>query len=60
MKKPKSFTLVNAIGSNDKSKMYQICWEPYRKEFIEPITNKEAESVLGKIIYWEYMKCLIR
>ena len=51
---PKPLTVVNAIGSNDQSKCYQLYWCAHKKQFIELRTDKLAEPLIGEIIYWEY------
>ena len=58
MNNPEPYTLIHAIGSKDKYRLYQLCWDPDYKQFIEPITNKPAVPLIGAIIYWEYAACL--
>ena len=57
MNNPKPYTLVHAIGSNNKSWIYPIYWDPEQELFVEPVMNKPAESIIGKIIYWEPIIC---
>ena len=40
--------------AEDGQEYHGMCWSRARGEFIEPISNRAAEPVIGKIVGWRY------
>lgn len=52
---PAAFRAIICLGA-DGREYPGLCYSPYRREIIEPITNKSAEPVIGPIQGWQYME----
>ncbi len=52
-RKPRPYEVVTCLTEKGEE-FHGLCWSKARGEFIEPITNRSAEPVIGKITGWRY------
>ena len=52
-RKPRAYEVVTCITETGEE-FHGLCWSKARGEFIEPISNRSAEPVIGKITGWRY------
>lgn len=52
-RKPAAFELITCLGADDVE-YAGLCYSSHRKAIIDPITNKDAEPVIGPIKGWRY------
>jgi len=52
-RKPRAYTSV-ICRTEEGAEYHGLCWSPARGTFIEPITNLDAEPVIGVISGWRY------
>jgi hypothetical protein len=52
-RKPRAHEVV-ICRTEDGREFHGLCWSTSRAEFIEPISNRSAEAVIGKIAGWRY------
>lgn len=52
-RRPKAYVSIICLGADD-IEYWGLCYSSHRRELIEPITNKEAEPVIGPIKGWRY------
>lgn len=52
-RKPRAYEMVT-VQTEKGEEFHGLCWSRAREEFIEPISNSSAESVIGKITGWRY------
>jgi hypothetical protein len=53
-RKPKQFEVLSVRGSNDPEIWFYGLTYSEDRGFFEPITNQDAEPILGEIIEWVY------
>jgi hypothetical protein len=52
-RKPRPYEPVT-VQTEKGEEFHGLCWSKARAEFIEPISNRSAEPVIGKITGWRY------
>lgn len=52
-RKPRPYEPVT-VQTKKGEEFHGLCWSKARAEFIEPISNRSAEPVIGKITGWRY------
>lgn len=52
-RKPRAYEVVT-VQTEKGEELHGLCWSRDRGEFIEPISNRSAEPVIGKITGWRY------
>lgn len=52
-RKPRAYEPVTVLTEKGEE-FHGLCWSKARAEFIEPISNRSAEPVIGRITGWRY------
>lgn len=52
-RKPRAYEVVSCL-TKDGREFSGLCWSTERGAFIEPISNRKAEEVVGPIAGWRY------